>query len=49
MHTHTTYIQRIATTGGPAPPATECNATTSGTVAEVPYTADDYFWKHTGA
>jgi len=45
----TTYIQRIATTGGLAPPAAECNATTAGTVAEVPYTADYYFWKKTGA
>ena len=45
----TTYIQRIATTGGLAPPAAECNATTAGTVAEVPYTADYYFWKRTGA
>jgi len=45
----TTYIQRIATTGGLAPPASECNATTAGTVAEVPYTADYYFWKKTGA
>ena len=46
---HTTYIQRIATTGGLAPSATECNATTAGTVAEVPYTADYYFWTQTGA
>jgi len=45
----TTYVQRIATTGGLAPPAAECNATTAGTVAEVPYTADYYFWKKTGA
>ena len=45
---HTTYIQRIATTGGLAPPAAECTAATAGTVAEVPYTADYYFWKHTG-
>jgi hypothetical protein len=43
----TTYVQRIATTGGLAPPAADCNATTAGTVAEVPYTADYYFWKHT--
>ena len=28
---------------------TECTAATAGTVAEVPYTADYYFWKHTGA
>jgi hypothetical protein len=44
----TTYVQRIATTGGLAPPAAECNATTAGAVAEVPYTADYYFWKRTG-
>jgi Protein of unknown function (DUF3455) len=42
---NTTYIQRIATVGGLVPPAAECNATTAGTVAEVPYTADYYFWK----
>ncbi len=45
----TTFIQRISTTGGLAPPAAECNATTAGTVAEVPYTADYYFWKKSGA
>jgi hypothetical protein len=45
----TTYIQRTATTGGLAPPAAECNAAAAGTVAEVPYTADYYFWKRTGA
>jgi hypothetical protein len=44
----TTSIQRIATSGGLAPPAAECNPTTAGTVAEVPYTADYYFWKRTG-
>ena len=33
------------TTGGHTPPAADCNATTAGTVAEVPYTADYYFWK----
>jgi hypothetical protein len=43
----TTFVQRIATTGGLAPPAADCNAATAGTVAEVPYTADYYFWKHT--
>ena len=42
---NTTNIQRIATTGGLVPPAADCNATTAGTVAEVPYTADYYFWK----
>jgi hypothetical protein len=46
---NTTNIQRIATTGGLAPPAADCNAIRAGTVAEVPYTADYYFWKHTGS
>ena len=41
---HTTYIQRIATAGGLAPPAADCNAASAGTVAQVPYTADYYFW-----
>jgi hypothetical protein len=41
----TTYIQRVATTGGLAPAADDCNAGTAGTQAEVPYTADYYFWK----
>jgi hypothetical protein len=45
----TTFIQRIATTGGLTPPAKECNARTVGTDNEVPYTADYYFWKATGA
>ena len=44
----TTFIQRIATTGGLMPPAGECNAATVGTVVEVPYTADYYFWKAQG-
>lgn len=46
---NTTYIQRIATTGGLAPAAADCNADTAGTTAEVPYTADYYFWKATGS
>ena len=41
----TTYIQRIATTGGLTPPAADCNATTAGAAREVPYTADYLFWK----
>jgi hypothetical protein len=45
----TTYIQRINTTGGLIPPAGECNEETAGTENEVPYTADYYFWKATGA
>ncbi len=44
----TTYIQRIDTTGGRTPTATDCNATTAGTEVEVPYTADYYFWKRGG-
>ena len=42
---NTTVIQRIATTGGLAPPDADCTAVMAGTVAEVPYTADYYFWK----
>ena len=45
----TTFIQRIHTAGGHTPPAADCNASTAGTVDEVPYTADYFFWKHTGA
>jgi hypothetical protein len=44
--TGTTYIQRIATTGGLTPPAADC--TTAGSVVEKPYTADYYFWKKEG-
>ena len=43
--TGTTYIQRLNTTGGVAPAASECSADTLGDVVEVPYTADYYFWK----
>jgi hypothetical protein len=45
----TTFIQRIATTGGLMPPAGECNAITAGTEKEVDYTADYYFWKAAAA
>ena len=41
----TTFIQRVATVGGIAPGAAACNADSAGTVEEVPYTADYYFWK----
>ena len=44
----TTFIQRVATSGGVIPAAAECHAGTVGTVDEVPYTADYYFWKQTG-
>ena len=43
----TTFIQRVATTGGVAPAAASCNAVTTGEQVEVPYTADYYFWKAT--
>ena len=42
---NTTNIQPIATTGGLAPPAADCNAIRAGTVADILYTADYYFWK----
>jgi hypothetical protein len=45
----TTFIQRVATTGGLTPAAADCNESTAGTTEEVPYTADYYFWKATGA
>jgi hypothetical protein len=44
----TTFIQRVATTGGLVPPAEQCNAGTADTENEIPYTADYYFWKATG-
>ena len=34
--------------GRPLPAAADCNAQTSGTVKEVPYTADYVFWKAKG-
>jgi len=45
----TTYIQRLATHGGIAPAAGQCNATRVGEVVEVPYTAEYYFWKQLAA
>ena len=45
----TTFIQRIATTGGLAPSPATCDAANAGTVEEVPYTADYTFWKAGGA
>jgi hypothetical protein len=45
--TATTYIQRINTTGGRAPKASECDVT--GEKAEIDYTADYYFWKKDAA
>ena len=45
----TTFIQRLATTGGVQPPAGDCNATTAGTTNEVAYTADYAFWKRSAS
>ena len=45
----TTFIQRIATTGGLAPAAADCTLATVGTREEIPYTADYTFWKKPGA
>ena len=42
--THTTYIQRVNTTGGLAP-ASGCDAAALGAASNVPYTADYYFYK----
>jgi Protein of unknown function (DUF3455) len=39
----TTYIQRLATTGGLAPAASTCRV--DGAIKEVPYTALYVFWK----
>ena len=43
----TTYVQRVHTTGGRAPAATECDV--AGETAEISYAADYYFWKATGS
>ncbi len=40
-----TFIQRLNTTGGLAPAASACDSTSVGAQAEVPYTADYYFWR----
>ena len=45
----TSFIQRIATTGGLEPAAADCNPGTAGTVEASPYTADYVFWKPRGA
>jgi hypothetical protein len=44
----TTFIQRIATTGGLTPAPDQCNAATAGSAREVPYTADYVFWRAQG-
>jgi Protein of unknown function (DUF3455) len=45
---HTTFIQRVNTTGGLAPAAADCTAATVNTTKGVPYTADYYFCRATG-
>ena len=45
----TTFIQRVNTTGGVSPAAGTCTAVNEGEVRAIPYTADYYFWKATGA
>jgi hypothetical protein len=47
--TPTTYIQRVATTGGLPPDPAACDGANAGTSREVPYTADYVFWKRRGA
>jgi hypothetical protein len=43
--TATTFIQRLKTSGGLAPPSTDCTQSTIGAKALVPYTADYFFYK----
>jgi Protein of unknown function (DUF3455) len=42
---NTTFIQRVATKHGVAPPAASCKAATVNKIHEVPYKADYIFWK----
>jgi len=44
--TGTTFVQRVNTGGGVAPPADQC--TTANTTKDVHYTADYYFWRPAG-
>jgi hypothetical protein len=44
----TTFIQRVNTEGGLAP-TDRCNGATSGTEKRIPYKADYFFYKATGA
>ena len=45
----TTFIQRVATTGGVAPEAAKCSQAAENTEEKVPYGATYYFWKKTGS
>lgn len=46
--THTTYIQRVNTTGGLAP-TSGCDQSTLGAARNVEYTADYYFYEAVGS
>jgi hypothetical protein len=46
---NTTYVQRLATTGGLQPSAATCTAETVNSTEEVDYTADYTFWKKSGS
>jgi hypothetical protein len=43
--TDATFIQRVETKGGTAPPDAACKKATEGKVVEVPYKADYYFFR----
>ena len=43
--TRTTFIQRLNTTGGKAPAASDCTPARAGERVEIPYTADYVFWR----
>jgi hypothetical protein len=42
---NTTFIQRVETKNGTAPPAAACKAATVNKIHEVPYKSDYYFWR----
>jgi hypothetical protein len=46
--TDTTFIHRVNTSGGVAPPSGCASSTDVGNQAFVPYTADYFFYKHAG-
>jgi hypothetical protein len=46
MFANVTYIQRLTTGGGLAPAASACDATSVGTIANAPYSADYFFYRY---